>query len=135
MVTTITIVTIAVVVVPSPTKPVDEVVQSVAHIVAHVRTSGGSSKSTCNTTDNLSSILLSNHIAESASNRGADSISYSPTNQASAKCSKNSTKDPLFRDNDIQTSALSLSSFSLAVLASKKVLAALPTLALSLASL
>ena len=47
MVTTITIVTIAVVVVPPPTKPVDEVVQSVAHIVPHVRTSGGSSKSAC----------------------------------------------------------------------------------------
>ena len=48
MVTVITtIVTIAVVVVPPPTKPVDEVVQSVAHIVPHVRTSGGSSKSAC----------------------------------------------------------------------------------------
>ena len=42
---------------------------------------------------------------------------------------------PIFNNICLQTSALSLSSFSLAVLASKKVLAALPTLALSLASL
>merc|ERR1719479_587247 len=109
----IVVVIVVVSVVPSPTQPVDEVVQSVAHIVAHVRTSRGAGKSACTTTYNLSSILLSNHIAESASNRGADSISYSPTNQASAKCSKNSTKDPLLRDNDIQAPALSsFSSFS-----------------------
>ena len=89
-ITITSIVAVIVVVVPSATESVDEVVQSVANVVANICPCGGTSESTCrikmnkttkqisttnrkeiastcNTSDNLASILLANHVAKSTS--------------------------------------------------------------------